>query len=110
MDWTPRMNGEGRGRRWCLSWKDVQEDIWWVKVRCYVLLHPVFRTAQSALHVAPWWTCSLSHLLWEIFTMMTILYKYPPMSIARYSCIQLDKLEQCEMKETAEGLTQQHIS
>ena len=36
------------------------------------------------------------------------LYTYPPLSIARYSFIQLSELEQCRVKKLAQGLSPQH--
>ena len=30
-------------------------------------------------------------------------YTYPPLSVARYSCIQLSELEQCRVKKLAQG-------
>ena len=60
-----------------------------------------------------WQTCSLdqtpSRHLWEASSHMLQLmregcsYTYPPLSIARYSLIQLSELEQCRVKKLALG-------
>ena len=51
----------------------------------------------------PYW------LLWEASNHMLqlmregCLYTYPPLSIARYSFVQLSELEQCRVKKLAQG-------
>ena len=37
-----------------------------------------------------------------------ILYEYPPLSIARYSFIQLSELEQCRVEQFAQAFTRLH--
>ena len=54
-----------------------------------------------------------SQPLWKVPTTLQLMregfsYKYPPVSIARYSFIQLSELEQCRMNIFAQGLTPQH--
>ena len=36
-----------------------------------------------------------------------LIFKYPPLSIARYSSIQLSEVEQCRLNNLAQGLKQQ---
>ena len=76
--------------------------------------YPVLRTVQSALHftsLTDLFTQTPSRLLWEASSHMLQLmregcsYTYPPLSIARYSFIQLRELEQCRVKKL---LTPQH--
>ena len=53
----------------------------------------------STLHItsmADLFTQTPSRLLWEAST-------YPPLSITRYSFIQLSELEQCRVKKLAQG-------
>ena len=55
-----------------------------------------------------------SQVLWEAFSHAAInlqrllMYIYPPLSIAKYSFIQLSGLEQCRVKKLAQGFTRQH--
>ena len=66
--------------------------------------HPILRTNQGTLHFTPWpiqsntISTSLGNIQtfnpWRLF-----LHKYPPLSITRYSCIQLSELEQCRASE-----------
>ena len=55
-----------------------------------------------------------SRLLWEAFSHAAInsqrllVHIYSPLSIARYSFMQLSKLEQCWLKKFAQGFTRQH--
>ena len=92
--------------------------IWWgfIKVKSkgssYIAQYPVLRTAQSALHftsLTDLFTQTPSRLLWEASSHMLQLmregcsYTYPPLSIARYSFIQLSELEQCRVKKLAQG-------
>ena len=54
---------------------------------------------------------TLSRLLRETLSQAAInarRHKYPPLSVARYSCIQLSKLEQCGVNKIEEGPTRQH--
>ena len=69
-------------------------------------------TVQSALHftsLTDLFTQTPSQLLWEASSHMLQLmregcsYTYPPLSIARYSFIQLSELEQCRVKKLAQG-------
>ena len=78
----------------------------------YIAQYPVLRTAQSALHftsLTDLFTQIPSRLLWEASSHMLQLmregcsYTYPPLSIARYSFIQLSELEQCRVKKLAQG-------
>ena len=78
----------------------------------YIAQYPVLRTAQSALHftsLTDLFTQTPYRLLWEASSHMLQLmregcsYTYPPLSIARYSFIQLSELEQCRMKKLAQG-------
>ena len=70
------------------------------------------RTAQSTLHftsLTDLFNQIPSQLLWEASSHMVQLmhegcsYTYPPLSIARYSFIQLSELEQCRVKKLAQG-------
>ena len=67
---------------------------------------------QSALHftlLTELFTQTLSRLHWEASSHMLQLmregcsYTYPPLSIAKYSFIQLSELEQCRVKKLAQG-------
>ena len=80
-----------------------------VKASSYIAQYPVVRIAQSALHftsLTDLFTQTSSRLLWEASSHMLQLmregysYTYPPLSIARYSFIQLSELEQCRVKKT----------
>ena len=71
----------------------------------------VLRIAQSALlftSLADLFIQTPSQLLWEASSNMLHLmredcsYTYPPLSIARYSFIQLSELEQCRAKKLAQ--------
>ena len=82
------------------------------KASSYIAQYPVLRTVQSALHftsLADLFTQTPSRLLWEASSHMLQLmregcsYTYPPLSIARYSFIQLSELEQCRVKKSAQG-------
>ena len=65
---------------------------------------PITRIAQGALHLADLFNWTSSQLLWEasshaaITARRLLIHKYPPLSIARYSLIQLGKLEEWEWK------------
>ena len=82
-----------------------------VKVWFYIALYPVHWTAQGALHFLP----SLADLfiltpfsasLGSILAMQQLHNDYsltfPPLSIARYSFIQLSRLRRREVKENAQ--------
>ena len=78
----------------------------------YIAQYPVLRTVQCALHfnsLTDLFTQTPSRLLWEASSHMLQLickgcsYTYPPLSIARYSFIQLSELEQCRVKTLAQG-------
>ena len=83
-----------------------------VKAMFYIAQYPVLSTVQSALHftsLTDLFTQTLSRLIWEASShMLQIMregcsYTYPPLSIARYSFIQLSELEQCRVKKLAQG-------
>ena len=74
-------------------------------------------TVQSALHftsLTDLFTKTPSWLLWEASSHLLQLmreccsYKYPPLSIARYSFIQLSEQEQCRVKNLPKVLPPQH--
>ena len=74
----------------------------------YIAQYPVLRTVQSVLHftsLTDLFTQTPSRLLWEASSLMLQLmhegcsYTYSPLSIARYSFIQLTELEQCRVKK-----------
>ena len=82
------------------------------KASSYIAQYPVLRTVQSALHftsLTDLFTQTPSRLLWEASSHMLQLmregcsYTYPPLSIVRYSFIQLSELEQCRVKKLAQG-------
>ena len=82
------------------------------KASSYIAQYPVLRTVQSTLHftsLTDLFTQTPSRLLWEASSHMLQLmregcsYTYPPLSIARYSFIQLSDLEQCRVKKLAQG-------
>ena len=82
------------------------------KTSSYIAQYPVLRTVQSALHftsLTDLFTQTPSRLLWEASSHMLQLmregcsYTYPPLSMASYSVIQLSELEQCRVKQLAEG-------
>ena len=78
-----------------------------VKVWFYIALYPVRWTAQSALHFPPladlFIPTPFSASLGSILAMQQLRNDYsltfPPLSIARYSCIQLSRLRRREVKE-----------
>ena len=83
-----------------------------VKASSYIAQYPVLGTVQNALHftsLTDLFTQTPSRLLWEASSHMLQLmhegcsYTYPPLSIARYSFIQLSELEQCRVKKLAQG-------
>ena len=83
-----------------------------VKVSSYIAQYPSLRTVQSALHftsLTDLFTQTPSRFLWEASSHMLQLmhegcsYTHPPLSIARYSFIQLSELEQCRVKKLARG-------
>ena len=82
------------------------------KASSYITQYPVLRTVQSALHfnsLTNLFTQTPSWLLWEASSHMLQLmcescsYTFPPLSIARYSFMQLSELEQCRVKKLAQG-------
>ena len=82
------------------------------KASSYIAQYPVLRTVQSALHftsLAHLFTQTPSRLLGEASSHMLKLmregcsYTYPPLSIARYSFIQLSELEQCRVNKIAQS-------
>ena len=83
-----------------------------LKASSYIAQYPVLRTVQSALHfssLTDMFMQTPSQLLWEESNhMLQIMgkdcpYTYPPLSIRRYSFIKLSKLEQCRVKNLAQG-------
>ena len=81
-----------------------------VKVWFYIALYPVRWTAQSALHFPPladlFIPTPFSTSLGSILAMQQLRNDYsltfPPLSIARYSFIQLSRLRRREVKENAQ--------
>ena len=95
---------------WLLPTKQFKKKK--VKASSYIAQYPVLRTVQSALHftsLTDLFTQTPSRLLWEASSHMLQLmregcsYTYPPLSIVRYSFIQLSELEQCRVKKLAQG-------
>ena len=82
-----------------------------VKVSFYIAQYPVHRTAQSAFtHYFPGrpvQSNTISTSVRSIQPHATInvrkAHTYPPLSIARYSFIQLSELEQCRVNKLAQG-------
>ena len=80
------------------------------KVWFYIALYPVHWTAQSALHFPPladlFIPTPFSASLGSILAMQQLRNDYsltfPPLSIARYSFIQLSRLRRREVKENAQ--------
>ena len=80
------------------------------KVWFYIALYPVHWTAQSALHFPPladlFIPTPFSASLGSILVMQQLRNDYsltfPPLSIARYSFIQLSRLRRREVKENAQ--------
>ena len=80
------------------------------KVWFYIALYPVHWTAQSALHFPPladlFIPTPFSASLGSILAMQQLRKDYsltfPPLSIARYSFIQLSRLRRREVKENAQ--------
>ena len=79
-----------------------------VKVSYYIAQYPILRIAQNVLHftsLADLFNQTPSQLLWEASSYVLQLmregcsYTYPPLSIAKYSFIQLSGLEQCRVKK-----------
>ena len=82
-----------------------------VKASSYIAQYPVLRTVQIALYftsLTDLFTQAPFRLLWEASSHMLQLmregcsYTYPPLSIARYSFIQLSELEQCRVNKLAQ--------
>ena len=100
------------------AWNDPDQvrrsrdlDVKEVKASSYIAQYPVLGIAQSALHftsMADLFTQTPSRLLWEASSHKLQLmreggsYTYPPLSIARYSFIQLSEKEQCRVKKLAQ--------
>ena len=81
-----------------------------VKVSFYIAQYPVLSTVQSALHftsLTDLFTQTTYRIFGEASSHMLQLmregcsYTYPPLSIARYSFIQLSELEQSRVKKLA---------
>ena len=89
-----------------------EHEIAYVKASFYIAQYPVPRTVQSALHFTsltdlftqtpPWLLCEASSHMLQLMR-EGCSYIYPPLYIARYSCIQLSELEQCTVKKLARG-------
>ena len=85
-------------------------DHCYIKVWFYIVLYPVRWTAQSALHFPPladlFIPTPFSASLGSILAMQQLRNDYsltfPPLSIARYSFIQLSRLRRREVKENAQ--------
>ena len=82
------------------------------KVSSYIAQNLVHRIAQSGLHftsLTDLFNQRPSQLLWKASSHMLQLmhedcsYTYPPLSIARYSFIQLSEPEQCRVKKHAQS-------
>ena len=90
---------------WCLPTLKVKVKVWF-----YIALYPVRWTAQSALHFPPladlFIPTPFSASLGSILAMQQLRNDYsitfPPLSIARYSFIQLSRLRRREVKENAQ--------
>ena len=88
-----------------------RESIVKKKVWFYIALYPVRWTAQSALHFPPltdlFIPTPFSASLGSILAMQQLRNDYsltfPPLSIARYSFIQLSRLRRREVKENAQN-------
>ena len=69
--------------------------------------HVLHFTPWQTLHFTPWQTCSFPHifdLCWKHSASLRLLREdssitYPPLSVARYSFIQLNELKQCGVNE-----------
>ena len=89
---------------------ESQYEYLMVKVWFYIALYPVHWTAQSALHFPPladlFIPTPFSASLGSILAMQQLRNDYsltfPPLSIARYSFIQLSRLRRREVKENAQ--------
>ena len=85
-----------------------------VKISFYVAPYPILKTAQCAFSLYSLDDLFLiKHLLGisgkhPAMLQSISVHKYPPMSIARYSFIQLSELEQRKVKTLAQGLTWEH--
>ena len=83
----------------------LKKNVWF-----YIALYPVRWTAQSALHFPPladlFIPTPFSASLGSILAMQQLRNDYsltfPPLSIARYSFIQLSRLRRREVKENAQ--------
>ena len=81
-----------------------------LKVCFHIAQYPVHWTAQSALHFTPWQTCSFRHQLGfsgkhsshAAITRNDYSLTCPPLSIAKYSFIQLSRLRHREENENAQ--------
>ena len=83
-----------------------------VKASSYIAQYPVPRTVPSALHftsLTDLFTHTPFRIFWEASSHTLQLvregcsYTYAPLSIIRYSFIQLSELEQCRVKKVAQG-------
>ena len=100
---------------WCwrrvlrVSWMERERQTY-KKLWFYIALYPVHWTAQSALHFPPladmFIPTPFSASLGSILAMQQLRNDYsltfPPLSIARYSFIQLSRLRRREVKENAQ--------
>ena len=93
-----------------LSEPQTSVFIRYLKVWFYIALYPVHWTAQSGLHFPPladlFIPTPFSASLGSILAMQQLRNDYsltfPPMSIARYSFIQLSRLRRREVKQNAQ--------
>ena len=101
------------GRHWARLLYANYHDILYIikkKVWFYIALYPVHWTAQSALHFPPladlFIPTPFSASLGSILAMQQLRNDYsltfPPLSIVRYSFIQLSRLRRREVKENAQ--------
>ena len=82
-----------------------------VKARSYLTRYPVLGCSK----LNPWQICSFQHHIdfsWKYSAKLQLLredypFAYPPMSVAKYSCIQLSELWQCGVNEFAKVSKQQ---
>ena len=88
-------------------------NIIWLCTQSYMALYPIlYRAVPNPQE------CSLAYLFNQMPSRLLreaainarrlFVQKYPSLTILRYSFIQPSELEQCRVKQLAQGLTQQH--
>ena len=101
-----------------MSERDCRFQLVKQKISSYTAQYSILRIEQRTLHftsLADLFNQTPSQLLWEASSHMQQLkregcpYTYPPLSVARYSFIQLSELKRCGVKTLAQGLTQHRI-